>query len=533
MSRLFFILNLVFILGSLVSGAQSAKSPLSRVINVSGATQIAPSLSGDGRHMVFTSTSNLKSELLLFYSHQVQPGKWTQPEPVTVVNRSLPINHIGGYSLSYDGNYIFFTSRKTYGIGQYDIWYCQRTGNNQWSEPVNLAKPVNSSLNDGCPSPSPDGKTLYFVRCQTMDLKEGTGCKLMVAEKRNQELWEEPVELPNYINDGNIMSPRILADNQTLIYAKGQGEDWDLFQTRRTSGTWSKPVALDYVNTPADERFASVPAQGDVLYYSAMFKGTYDIIKARIPEEFQPLKVVYLKGKVEDQSGSPVDGFVQIYELESKKLVQYARTTEKNNEFEFYLAAGKRYDFSIVPKSPGLAFYSEHFDLTEMEASLRRSMMVQLEPLTEGVVFPMKCLTFDNDSTLSIDSRFEMSRLIKLLKNNPGTKVEIAVHRGYQSMDSLMLLDSVPQEEPIVTESSLAVIEPTEIDSVTMEPEIVEPAPDPTELQAVAISAYLEERGVPDYIVQTRGYADTQAIVPPDAPEEQQRLNRRIEVVVQ
>jgi hypothetical protein len=487
--------------------------------------------------MIFTSTSNLKSELLVFYSYQQRPGKWTQPEPVEAVNRSLSINHIGGYSLSYDGNYIFFTSRKSYGIGKFDIWYSKRTGKNQWTAPVNLAKPVNSTLDDGCPSLSPDGKTLYFVRCESMDLKEGTNCKLMVAQKRNSELWEEPVALPDHINDGNIMSPRILADNQTLIYAKGKGDQWDLYQTRQESGEWSEPVALDYVNTPGDERFASIPAQGDVMYYSGKYKGTYDIIRAKIPESFQPLKVVYVKGEVVDAQGNPLVAFIQVYDVESKKLEQYHRTTQEDAIFELYLSAGKEYDFSIVPLASGYTFYSEIFDLTALSSSTRRKMDIVLNTLDSGVSFPLQCLKFDNDSTLSKGSRFELSRIIKLLKNNPGTKVEIAVHRESWDPDSLARLDtavhqlsSIPddsthtEEEYAISESSLDIVDTLRVQSEI----VVLPLPDPTEVQAQVIASYLKERGVPDYVMDSKGYADSEPISTDSA-----QSNRRVELRIQ
>ena len=348
--------------------------------------------------------------------------------------------------MSYDGNYIFFTSRKTYGIGKFDIWYSKRTGNKEWAAPINLAKPINSTMDDGCPSVSPDGKSIYFVRCESMDLREGTGCQLMMAQKKSKDRWEKPVPLPSYINDGsNIMSPKILADNQTLIYAKGQGESWKLFQTRMEAGEWTKPVALDYVNSTGEERFASVPARGDILFYSTKFKGTYDIIKAKIPEEHQPLKVLYLKGQVTSPESTPMEAFIQIYDVETKSLVQYHRTSQENSGFEFYLTAGKQYDFSIVPLAPKYGFYSELIDLRDLDASNRKKMSIALQPLERGSSFPLNCLQFDNDSTLGAVSRFEMSRLIKLLKKNPGTQVQIAVHRDKIDPDSALLaIEQVP-----------------------------------------------------------------------------------------
>ncbi len=563
--RIFIIISfLAFSVHGII--AQSPKSPLSRVINVPGTAQIAPSLSGDGKHMIFTTTSNLKSELLLFYSYQQRPGKWTQPEPVIAINRSQKINHLGGYSLSYDGNYIFFTSRKTYGIGKYDIWYCKKMGKNDWSVPANLGKPINSTQDDGCPSLSPDGKVLYFVRCQSMNQKEGSGCQLMMAKRKNQDYWSEPEALPDHINDGNILSPKILADNQTLIYAKGQGDAWDLYQTRLTTDGWTNPVALDYLNTTNEERFASVPAQGDVLYYSTNFKGTYDIIKTKIPEAYQPLKVVYLKGKVVDQQGLPLEAFVQIYDVEDKILAQYQRTKQSDSGFEFYVPAGKTYDFSVVPLAPRHTFYSEIYDLRELTVSSRKRLNIELQNLNSGTSFPLQCLQFENDSTLNSISRLELSRLIKLLKNNPGTQIEIAVHRDSWVADSVLQVDedsvlhqdtirvfqadaaNVVQvdtsamletdtsflEESLLAKSGLLTLDSLQIplDSLQIPKDtIVEPMPDPTEIQAQAISRYLQERGVPEYLLEPKGYADSQPVAPNDT-EEQRLLNRRVEVIV-
>jgi hypothetical protein len=354
----------------------------------------------------------------------------------------------------------------------------------------------------------------------------------MMAKKKNKQYWEKPVELPDYVNDGNIMSPRILADNQTLIYAKGAGDAWDLYQTRLVSGEWTKPVALDYVNTPANERFASIPARGDIIYYSTKFKGTFDIIKARIPEEHQPLKVLYLKGEVSNAEGMPMEAFIQIYDVQDKSLVQYHRTTQENSNFEFYIAAGKQYDFSIVPLTPNYGFYSEILDLEELIISKRRRMNITLGTMDPGTSFPLNCLRFDNDSAISDVSRFEMSRLIKLLKKNPGTQVEIAVHREMRVSDSLhladsatVIIDSLVKEPSLIAESSLQAV-----DSVQVPDEmLIEPEPDPTEMKAQAISKYLQERGVPEYLLKATGYGDSRPVVSGDS-EEERLQNRRVEI---
>ncbi len=521
MRRLIFFNIFFLITFSLVSFGQSPKAPLSRVINVPGTTQIAPSFSADGRNMVFTTTANVKSELLVHYASLNSAGRWGQPEPIDVINRSRKINHLGGYTLSYDGQFIFFTSRKSYGIGNYDIWYVEKSGKG-WSSPKNLAKPVNSAKNDGCPSISADGKHLYFVRCDEMDQKEGKGCVLMVSARLNSDRWGEPQALPAHVNNGNILSPKILADNQTLIYAKGEGEKIDLYQTKKSDAGWSKPLALDYINTPSDERFVSVPAQGEVIYYSAKFKGSYDIIKAKIPKELQPEKVVLLQGEVTDAAtGEPMEGFIQIHDMMTRELVQYHRTSSENGSFEFFIPGGKVYDFSVASLDPGYVYFSEQMDLRELEKSRRQKLSVDLKTLQPDLIFDLQQLEFDNDSTLSQASAMELDRLFKLLKYNPTTRIEIRVHRESWDPDTTEVYFYVSEEE-------IAPIDSTVIDedqAFTLLP----PAPDPTELRAKAIADYLISRGVPEYLLEIKGYADSQPVAPNDT-EENRLLNRRVEI---
>ena len=290
---------LIFCIGT--TFGQTARKPLSRIVNAPTTTQIAPKLSGDGKYMVFMINANAKNELRLAYSKQIKPEVWSKPETIWEVNKSHAINHIGGYSLSYDGQTLFFTSRKAYGIGKYDIWYCERQGEG-WSQPKNMGKPVNSTSDEGCPSLSPDGKYLYFVRCQNMDQIDAEDCQLMVARHKSREYWESPVNIP--VNLGSVISPTILPDGETLVFAAKGGQGYDLHQIRKQGNGWSASRPMSFLNTAEDDRFTSMPGPGDVIYYSGKYKGTYDIIKAKVPEDLQPKKVLVLNGevKVKDQA---------------------------------------------------------------------------------------------------------------------------------------------------------------------------------------------------------------------------------------
>ena len=120
--------------------------------------------------------------------------------------------------MSADGKKMYFTSTKSPIVGGYDIMMSELKGK-AWSEPQNFMFPINSKTNEGCPSVTMDGNTLYFMRCDKMDQRTAGGCKLFRADKKANGQWDEPKELPSNINTGNSQTPRIMADSETLIFS--------------------------------------------------------------------------------------------------------------------------------------------------------------------------------------------------------------------------------------------------------------------------------------------------------------------------
>ena len=67
-------------------------------------------------------------------------------------------------ALSADNRFLFFTSRRSGGLGNSDLWLTTRaTTNDPWPTPINLGPMVNSSDYDSFPGISYDGSTLFFL----------------------------------------------------------------------------------------------------------------------------------------------------------------------------------------------------------------------------------------------------------------------------------------------------------------------------------------------------------------------------------
>ena len=104
---------------------------------------------------------------------------------------------------------LFFQSRRPGGLGSWDIWVTTReTTNAEWSAPVNLGPPVNSSNNDGDPCISADGSTLFFWSNRSGGLGGG-------------DIWQVSI-LPvvDLNSDGNVD----FKDFQKLVQYMGQYE---------------------------------------------------------------------------------------------------------------------------------------------------------------------------------------------------------------------------------------------------------------------------------------------------------------------
>ena len=85
-----------------------------------------------------------------------------------------------------DGLEIFITSARPGGVGPeptLDLWVSTRTETaDPWSIPVDLGPVVNSTTNDGGPSLSRDGTTLYF----NSDRPGGSGAHDMYVTTRTK-----------------------------------------------------------------------------------------------------------------------------------------------------------------------------------------------------------------------------------------------------------------------------------------------------------------------------------------------------------
>jgi len=374
-NKIFLIIALVF--SASVAYSQSKKDSIEQVldsiypktivaeISSDEFTEYAPSISANGRIMIFESNQN---GLWNLYLTRFEDGKWIDEVPIDSVNMAADSNDvISGPNFSYDGNRIYFHASFDGGFGAEDIYFSERVGDN-WTEPENMGPEINSSSFDGFPTISTDGKTLYFTR-NSKNIPEGINefCYEIYASQKTDSGWSEPAVLPYPVNLGCEKAPKIMADNRTLIFAslrEGGIGGFDLYQSRlNEDGDWVKPVPLEYVNTTDDDLFSSISASGDLMYFSKR----NDIYSVEIPQEFRQFQNVTLQGVIRDaDSKEGLSASIRITDANTSEIITSFDNNPSDGFYSIVLSAGRAYNLEVRKEDYSSALY--YYDLRDIES---------------------------------------------------------------------------------------------------------------------------------------------------------------------
>jgi Tol biopolymer transport system component len=416
MNRLIVIVCLLLV--SLTGFSQAKMRRFPNSINNPSINVFAPFISFDGSAILFTS--DYADEGTLVYYSQRETGDWKLPVELPR-HLNTRLNFLRGYSLNPDGKTLFITSAKSGGVGGYDIWASELKGST-WGEIKNLFLPINTKGNEGSATFTPDEKTIFFMRCEKMDMQKADKCKIFVSRKKPNGQWEEPTELPANINTGNSQSPRIAADGETLIFSSNKISPnkggMDLYVTKLKNGAWSDPLPLDVANTDKDDQYVSVQANGRYILREAPGKYKSEIVEYLIPDELRSRGVMKVEGFVKDADGKPTPAYISVFDQYNNKRVLNSRP-EADGSFFFYLLEGNAYELSIDHEQGGYTYYSKQYDLMHNDVLRNEKINVVLKPMVAGDELVLDGLHF-TPNTLELDnSDSELRRLTRLIKNTP------------------------------------------------------------------------------------------------------------------
>ncbi len=220
-------------------GRWTHPSSIGQYINTIG-HEASVNLSPDGQTLILFKGEN---EGDLYYS-TYDGTEWSLPLKFGS-NINSPY-HEASACFSRDGNTLYFVSDRPGGLGGHDIYRCVKLPNGQWSLALNLGSTINTPYNEESPFMSPDGITFYFASEGHSSMG---GYDIMFSILGEDGQFSAPMNMGYPINTTDddlflVASP----DNKRLYYSSAH-EDPNSFGEKDIymityEGITSNPLAL-------------------------------------------------------------------------------------------------------------------------------------------------------------------------------------------------------------------------------------------------------------------------------------------------
>ncbi|MEO5642867.1 MAG: hypothetical protein ABIQ40_08790 [Bacteroidia bacterium] len=290
---------------------------------------------------------------------------WQNPEPIS--NNINTKGHDATVALSNDGQILFIFKSTTQDGG--DIFFSTLNGNT-WSTPERLGPNINTPKYwEGSCSLSSDGQILYFAS----DRPGGFGGRdIYISHKQSDGQWGPAENMGPGINTVyNDDSPFIHPDGIKLFFSS-EGHTsmggYDLFYTTFKNGKWKVSVNLGYpINTPANERFYTLTADGGTGYYSSDQKGGFgqqDIYTVSPGFQGEPPILALVVGFI-TLDGNPVNA--QINVTDSANGNSYGNYHSNGSSGKYLIALRPGNTYRVAIEVEGADSYYEYVNVKGLD----------------------------------------------------------------------------------------------------------------------------------------------------------------------
>jgi len=164
------------------------------------------------------------------YTSDFRDGKFNEIKPIDLKGLNDANRWESHYTVSPDGNMIFFVSDKPGGFGKRDIYFIEKIKGN-WSKPKNIGANINSASDEDSPFMGLDNSTLYFSSNDATSMGE---FDIFMSVRNEKGVWSKPVNLGYPINSvGDDIYYTHTADGQNAFFTsfrKGGLGDRDIYE---------------------------------------------------------------------------------------------------------------------------------------------------------------------------------------------------------------------------------------------------------------------------------------------------------------
>ena len=226
-----------------------------------GAINDNPAVSFDGNTLVYTERRGIVN---VIFCSKKERGIWQTPIEITAQLNAG--EDCSSCSLNNDGTELFLYKTDNYDGAIYSSNYIDGA----WTPIKKLNKYINTKFYESHAAISSDGKKLYF----TSNRSGGQGnLDIYVSEKDGTGDWGPAVNLGPSINTPFNEDTPFITRNDTVLYFCSEGHSsmggFDNFKSQRTGSVWKTPSNLGFpINSTDDDKFYEPVNNGKNAYYS-------------------------------------------------------------------------------------------------------------------------------------------------------------------------------------------------------------------------------------------------------------------------
>lgn len=369
------------------------------------------------------------------------------------------------------------------GLRNNDFFLVKKDEQGNWLAPIELEDEVNTEFDEGTPSFSKDGNTMYYTYCAQDP--EGPRTSEIYVSTRSSAKWGKGTRA-SIVKDSvtALGHPSVSPDGKYLYYvsdAVGGFGGKDIFRSRLVGSDFGPMENLGpEINTPGDEMFPYV-RDSVTLYFASnghpgmggldLFKATQDStgkwhvenLKAPINSmgddfgitfegkkekgffssnrndargydhlySFElPTITIFIEGLVSDVDEYPIeDATVRIV---GKDGLNVKVPAKKDGSYRVELERDIRY----VMMASARGYLNQNFELKTDPEEKNETYIVDfyLSPISKPVVIDNIFYDFDK-ATLRPESQKALDEMIKMLNDNPNVTIELGAHTDRKGTD--------------------------------------------------------------------------------------------------
>ena len=456
-----------------------------------------PSLSPDESILFFASDMPGGYGGTDIYASRLENGNWTSP-----VNLGPKVNSKGNemFPTVDDKGNLYFSSEGLPGLGGLDIFFIQMNGTNTQGRAINLGTPVNSNKDDFGMVTDGLRKSGYFSSNRKRggddddiykferqcELKEG--CDLIVA------VYDAETKMPldnanlTYSDESGELNEAV-TDADGIVLLSNLAENSEFTIKASKEGYKDNTISILTENCDNEPSRVEIPLSLDIDENAIGMDGIPINKRKGMPGYIPPTCVI--RGRVLMKGSEvPIPGALVSLKNDCDGSTQTAFSDEKGN-FEFTATDGC--DYYIEATRDNLASQSARITQLNCELGDREELIYMFG---NGDIVKIENIYFDYGKyNIRKDAREGLDRLVTLMREYPGMRIELSSHTDSRSPADFNLTLS--------------------------------------ENRARETAEYLFKRGISRNRVEYKGYGETKilngCVDGVKCSEEQHQLNRRSE----